>query len=155
MDVVTVIQRQQELVLSEYSEIYDLVIPEEVERGPKKVDNGILEDELEYCERLISVIEKNEVVSQYPKVREKLNLLKEIVADDIEQLELAADPDARVGHKTADTSSFGYKTHLAMTEERVITAAVVTTGEKHDGKQMQELVEKSRKAGIKVEEVYF
>jgi hypothetical protein len=41
-----------------------------------------------------------------------------------------------VGHKTADSSFFGYKTHIAMTEERIITAAVITTGEKSDGKQL-------------------
>ncbi len=38
--------------------------------------------------------------------------------------------DARIGHKSVDTSFFGYKTHIAMTEERIITAATITTGEK-------------------------
>ena len=68
----------------------------------------------------------------------------------MEQLALSKDKDARVGHKTYDTSFFGYKTHMAMTEERIITAATVTSGEKHDGKQLKELVEKSREAGIEV-----
>ena len=49
------------------------------------------------------------------------------------------DPDARVGHKTADSSFFGYKTHIAMTEERIITAAIITTGEKNDGKQLEDI----------------
>jgi len=40
-----------------------------------------------------------------------------------------------------------------MTEERIITAAVVTSGEKHDGKQLQTLVEKSRAAGVEVDTV--
>ena len=40
-----------------------------------------------------------------------------------------------------------------MTEERIITAAVVTSGEKHDGKQLKALVEKSRAAGVEVESV--
>jgi len=40
-----------------------------------------------------------------------------------------------------------------MTEERIITAATVTSGEKHDGKQLQELVEKSNAAGIEVDEI--
>jgi hypothetical protein len=53
----------------------------------------------------------------------------------------------------ADTSFFGYKTHIAMTEERIITAAVVTSGEKADGKELVPLVEKSREAGIEVENV--
>ena len=48
---------------------------------------------------------------------------------------MSKDQDARIGHKTADTAFFGYKTHIAMTPERIITAAVVTSGEKADGKQ--------------------
>src|SRR5690606_14022594 len=55
--------------------------------------------------------------------------------------------------KSADHSFFGYKTHLAMTEERIITAAVITTGEKSDGKYLPELIEKSKAAGLKVDTV--
>lgn len=120
---------------------------------PAKVNNGILEDEIEYCEKLIKVIEDNEVLTSYPKVREKLNLLKETIEDDLEQLAASKDEDARVGHKTADTSFFGYKTHIAMSDERIITAAVVTSGEKHDGKQLTTLVEKSKAAGMNVDEI--
>lgn len=36
--------------------------------------------------------------------------------------------------ETVDSSFFGYKTHMAMNEERIITAAVITTGEKSDEK---------------------
>jgi IS5 family transposase len=124
------------------------------EQFPPKVNNGILEDELEYCQKLITVIEDTETIASYPAVKEKLNMLKELVEDDLEQLELLSrDTDAKVGHKTADTSFFGYKTHLAMTEERIITAAVVTSGEKHDGKQLQELVGKSEQTGIEVKNI--
>lgn len=120
---------------------------------PAKVNNGILEDEIKYCQKLINVIENNEVISSYPSVKEKLNLLKETVEDDLEQLKLSNDLDAKLGHKTADTSFFGYKTHIAMTEERIITAAVVTSGEKNDGKQLKDLVEKSVAAGIEVKDI--
>lgn len=120
---------------------------------PSKVNNGILEDEIEYSQKLIDVIEKNEVLVHYPKVKEKLNLLKEAVNDDLEYLALSHDTDAKTGHKTADTSFFGYKTHLALSEERLITAATVTTGEKHDGKELKQLVEKSKAAGIDVVEI--
>lgn len=124
------------------------------EQFPPKVNNGILEDELEYCQKLVNVIENTETISGYPAVKEKLNILKELVEDDLEELELLSkDADAKVGHKTADTSFFGYKTHMAMTEERIITAAVVTSGEKHDGKQLQELVAKSEQAGIDVRDI--
>lgn len=42
-----------------------------------------------------------------------------------------------MGHKRYDTSFFGYKTHLPMTEERIITSITVTSGEKHDVKQLK------------------
>ncbi|MBP2615695.1 hypothetical protein J2772_000835 [Chryseobacterium jejuense] len=67
-----------------------------------------------------------------PAVKEKLNLLKETLEDADENLILSKDSDARTGHKSADRSFFCYKTHLVMTEEHIITAAVVTSGEKGD-----------------------
>jgi hypothetical protein len=72
------------------------------------------------------------------------------VEDHQEQLLLSADPDTRVGHKSADSSFFGYKTHIAMNDERIITVATVTTGEKSDGKYLQELIEKSLETGMKL-----
>ena len=50
-------------------------------------------------------------------MQEKLNLLEESARDDMEHLDTSKDEDAKIGHKTADTSFFGYKTHIAMTEE--------------------------------------
>jgi len=150
-------QKSQREILVEYSKklrksVYE--IDESIKKDfPTKVNNGILEDEIEYCEKLISVIETNEIISKYPKVKEKLNLLKEIIDDDLEMLEHTNDKDAKVGHKTADTSFFGYKTHIALTEERIITAVTVTSGEKHDGKQLKDLVEKSCENGIEVSEI--
>jgi transposase len=123
------------------------------EKFPAKNTKDILEDEIAYTQELIAVVEKEEVLKQYPKVKEQLNLLKETVADDIEQLQCSKDQDAKIGHKTADSSFFGYKTHLAMSEERIITAAVITTGEKNDGKYLKDLIEKSREAGMKIDAV--
>lgn len=120
---------------------------------PPKVNNGVLEDEIEYCEELIHIIKENEALSNYPAIKEKINLLEETVCDDLEKLAFSKDEDAKVGHKTYDTSFFGYKTHIAMTEERIITAATVTSGEKHDGKQLKALVEKSIEAGIELENI--
>lgn len=94
---------------------------------PAKPTTDVLEDEIDYCQKHIHVIEKEEI-SGLPKVREQLNLLKETIADDIEHLKISEDQDAKVGHKSADSSFFGYKTHMAMTEERIITAATITTG---------------------------
>ncbi|HEY5585255.1 MAG TPA: IS1182 family transposase [Ruminiclostridium sp.] len=123
------------------------------EKFPSKTTTNILEDEINYCQKLIDVIEREDTIAEYPKVKEKLNLLKETLADDIEHLQISEDEDAKLGHKTADSSFFGYKTHLAMSEERIITAATITTGEKTDGKQLETLIKKSMKAGINVENV--
>lgn len=71
----------------------------------------------------------------------------------MEHLETSKDEDAKTGHKTADTSFWGYKTHIAMTEERIITAATITSGEKIDGKELPKLVQKSKAAGIQFESV--
>jgi len=40
-----------------------------------------------------------------------------------------------------------------MSEERLITAAIITTGEQHDGKNLQELLENSKLTGMKVDTV--
>lgn len=120
---------------------------------PKKPTQDTIEAELDYTENLIEVIENEPKLTQFPKVKEPLNLLKETVEDDLVYLQESTDPDARVGHKSADSSFFGYKTHLAMSQERIITAATITTGEKNDGKQLSTLVEKSKQAGIEVKEV--
>ncbi len=51
---------------------------------PDKNTTDVLESEIEYCQILIEVIEKEETLVEYPKVKEQLNLLKETVTDDIE-----------------------------------------------------------------------
>ncbi|GGH86046.1 hypothetical protein JOD43_000664 [Pullulanibacillus pueri] len=56
-----------------------------------------------YSQNFIDVIEKEEVLLQYPKVKEKLNLLKETVEDVIEHLWCSKDQDAEgVLSKKAD-----------------------------------------------------
>ena len=54
---------------------------------------------------------------------------------------------------TTDALEDEIETHLAMSEERIITAATITTGEKADGKQLKALIEKSIDAGMNVENV--
>lgn len=120
---------------------------------PAKTTTDQLEDEISYSQKLIEVMENEEILKEYPKVKQELNFLKEVVQDDIEHLVESNDQDARVGHKSADTSFFGYKTHIAMSEERIITAATITSGEKNDGKELRSLIEKSQAAGMDVETV--
>ncbi len=123
------------------------------DKFPTKNTTDQLEDEIQYCKDLIEVIYKNERLTAYPKVKEKLNLLEETLNDDIEHMQSSEDEDARVGHKSSDTSFFGYKTHIAMTEERIITAATITTGEKVDGKELNILLAKSKETGLRIDTI--
>ena len=123
------------------------------DRMPKKNEDNDLKHELQYCDKLEKAIESDEVLHSLPKVKEKLNLLKETIEDTQDHYTLSRDPDARIGHKTEDSSFFGFKTHIAMTEERIITAAVVTSGEKGDGPELTELLEASQDNGIEVDTI--
>ena len=123
------------------------------EKFPTKTTSNEVKDEVTYCEKVIAVIENEPKIAHIPAVKEKLNVLKEVVEDYHEQLHYSADDDARVGHKTAESSFFGYKTHIAMSDERIITAAIVTTGEKSDGKYLQELIKKSIQTGMEIDTV--
>ena len=124
------------------------------EKMPKKRENsGLLEDQIEYTKELLNLLKEEKRFTVVADIKEKMNMLEETMKDTEYEIEYSKDKDAKVGHKTADTSFFGYKTHIAMTPERIITAAVITTGEKHDGKQMQTLIEKTKANGIEIEAV--
>lgn len=118
------------------------------EKFPSKPTSNEVKDEVDYCLQVIQVVESQPRIKVIPAVKEKLNVLKEAVDDYKEKLSYSTDPDARVGHKSADSSFFGFKTHIAMSDERIITAAIVTTGEKSDGKYLEELVKKSKETGM-------
>lgn len=120
---------------------------------PAQNESDELEKELAYCRQLKQCIESDPTLSHIPAVKEKLNLLSETLEDTEEHYTLSKDMDARIGHKSADSNFFGYKTHLAMTEERIITAAVVTSGEKGDGPELAKLLEISQQNGIQVDTI--
>jgi hypothetical protein len=86
------------------------------ERMPEKNLDNDLEKELKYCKELEELVENVPSISAIPAVKEKLNLLKETVEDTQENITLSKDTDAKIGHKSAESSFFGYKNHLAMTE---------------------------------------
>jgi transposase len=120
---------------------------------PEENDSDDLEKELTYCKKLEKRIESDQTLSLIPAVKEKLNLLKETIEDTQENCILSKDKDAKTGHKSAESAFFGYKTHLAMTEERIITAAVVTSGEKGDGPELPKLLSISQDNGIEVDTI--
>lgn len=123
------------------------------ERMPEKNNDEDLQNEIAYCKELERRVESDQTISLIPTVKEKLNLLRETVADTQDNLILSKDADARTGHKSADSSFFGYKTHIAMTEERIITAALVTSGEKGDGPELPKLLKISQENGIGVDTI--
>ena len=124
------------------------------DKMPKKKEaSGLLEDQIKYTKELLKLVKEDGRFTALPGIKEQIDYLEETMNDTEIELEYSKDQDARVGHKTADTSFFGYKTHLAMTPERIITAATITTGEKHDGKELVNLIEKSVSNGIKVEAI--
>lgn len=120
---------------------------------PAKNTDDNLEHELAYTQSLLDKVSEDKILINIPKVQERLNLLKETLEDIQDHYTTSKDKDARVGHKTRDDHFFGYKSHIAMTPERIITAATVTSGERGDGPQLPELVEKSRQNGIEVDTV--
>lgn len=123
------------------------------DRMPRKNIDNDLEKELAYCKELKGIVEKELSINSIPPLQEKLNILSEMVEDTQENMVLSKDKDAKTGHKSAESSFFGYKTHLAMTEERIITAAVVTSGEKGDGPELSKLLEISQENGIEVDTI--
>ncbi len=124
------------------------------DKMPKKRESsGLLEDQIEYTKELLKLVKDDGRFTNLPGIKEQIDYLEETMNDTEIELEYSKDQDAKVGHKTADTSFFGYKTHLAMTPERIITAATITTGEKHDGKELVDLIEKSENNGIEIEAI--
>ena len=132
-------------------EIYKTQV-ELAEQFPEKPDiTATIEDEIEYTELLVSTLEGRLSNKTSQRLLERL---KELLEDDkIKSIQSEKDEEASVGHKSIDTGFFGYKNHLAMTDERLITGIEVTTGRTADTKEMVSLVEKSKKNGIVVEEV--
>jgi transposase len=90
-------------------------------------------------------------------LKEKLEIAKQIVKDERlltkKGIRSAVDPDARFGRKSTSKSFYGYKNHLAMTEEEIITAVHVTPGNELDGKQLQNLINKTLEQELIIEEV--
>ena len=130
--------------------------PEIKEQFPNKpCDEETLDVEINYTKELIEIIKKelkNEKMSQ--KITNKIKNIEEILeSDKIKEIQSAHDKDAKQGYKSEDNSFFGYKNHIAMTEDRIITGIEVTTGEAPDGKYLETLVEKSENNGIEVKEV--
>ena len=125
------------------------------EKFPEKPEETAdLNDEIEYSKKLIEAV-KDEVEQNGSQKAKKaaLKVLDLLENEKIREIQSAVDEDAKLGHKSEHNSFFGYKTHIAMTEERIITGLEITTGEAADGHYLQQLVNQSEENGIIVEEV--
>lgn len=129
--------------------------PEIKEKFPiKPGDDDTLENEIEYTKELVKVVKKeiNEITNK--KITNSVKHIEEVLnSQNITEIQSVVDTDAKQGYKSENNSFFGYKNHIAMTEDRIITGLEVTTGEAPDGKYLETLVKKSKDSGIDVKEV--
>lgn len=113
----------------------------------KKIMKEFLEKAVEAAEPHAGFI-AGEVIKE---IREILSDEKFILQKGLRSL---VDTDARVGYKSREDAFFGYKTEYTMTtDERIITAMDVHSGEYVDGTGFQGLLERTENAGVKVEAV--
>lgn len=144
----------RELTKNLRKEIYRTT-PELKEIIPNKLEEtATLQEEIEYTKELLKVIKENMTDTTSERVKKRYKKVEEMLKSErIEQIRSAVDKDARTGYKSEDNDFFGYKNHVAMTEERIVTALEITSGEAPDGKYLPNLSEKSKKAGIEVKEI--
>ncbi len=104
--------------------------------------------EISYGNRLVKYVEEElSHLTDVPAVRKLLNRFKELLSDISDHYNASLyDSDARVGHKSADTKFFGYKTQILMDEEsRLIEGAEVTSGEVGDPVAAKDVIEQTAK----------
>ncbi|MEL7622439.1 MAG: IS1182 family transposase [Clostridiales bacterium] len=126
--------------------------PELAQSFPEKpAETAELEEEIRYTKVLVEGLAHCLESKTAQKLRDRI---EEMLEDDkIKTIQSSYDGEAKTGHKSKDSSFFGYKNHLAMTDERLITAIEVTPGQEPDTPRLQSLIEKTVKKGVKVEEV--
>lgn len=127
--------------------------PELAEYFPEKpLETAEIEEELEYTKKLIEVLDVKLAYKASSKQYEKV---KELLQDDkIKSIQSSEDSEATIGHKSKEDSFFGYKNHIAITDECLITGIEVTTGRAAYIKILETLVGKSRKNGIEVKGIF-
>jgi hypothetical protein len=119
----------------------------------KPCEAAELADEIEYAYRLLENVGTDILQSEKPSLIELYECIKELPdTDRTRKIRSKDDEDARFGHKTASSTFFGFKNHLAMTEDRIITGIEVTHGGESDCKQPPALLEKTIENGVEVKE---
>lgn len=149
----TVTQVLRDLSKQLRREIYREMV-ELSEKFPEKPsETAELTEEIEYTYRLLASVgtdilesEKSSLIELYERIKELLD------TDRIREIRSKDDEDARFGHKTSSSTFFGYKSHLAMTEERIITGIEVTHGGEPDCNHLPTLLKKTINNGVVIKE---
>lgn len=143
--------------------------PEIKERLPEKPKQGAsFGTELAYSKRLVKALEKedkgkweNRAKKEYRRLEDHLSMIAQAEGSMPQKgdketqkpiKESVVDEEAKTGFKGENNSFFGYKSHIAMTENGIITGIHVTSGEESDGKHLEKLVEQSIENGVEVKE---
>ncbi len=64
---------------------------------PEKNTDDNLEHELDYTKDLLNVVGSNPCLAEVPKIKERLNMLKEVLSDIEDHYVTSEDEDARLG----------------------------------------------------------
>jgi transposase len=125
------------------------------EKFPEKPsETAELADEIEYTRQLLESVGTEILQSENIFLTKLYERIKELLdTDRIREIRSKDDEDARFGHKKANSIFFGFKSHLAMTEGRIVTGVEVTHGGEPDGKQLPILLEKTKNNGVEVREI--
>jgi len=120
----------------------------------KPGETSELADEIDYTYRLLESVGEEILQSGKSGLIELYERIKELLdTDRIREIRSKDDEDARFGHKSTTSTFFGYKSHLAMSEERIITGIEVTHGGEQDCNHLPVLLEKTLNNGIRVKEM--
>jgi IS5 family transposase len=115
------------------------------------IEDDIFE-EIDYTKTLVAALEEVDLKSE--KAQKLLAKVKKTLElPNLVELQSANDEDAKIGHKSEDNDFFGYKNHIAMTEEGIITGLSVTNGTAADNKEFENIVNQTLEIGVEVEDI--
>lgn len=138
--------------LGEVPSEFDTNIPNYKKIADHKQAKQTMKDYLEGVMAKAAPLGKEETKTAIAEAKEILSDERFILQKGLRSF---VDKDARVGRKSKTTNFFGYKDEYIMTtDERIITAVEVRSGEYVDGTEFDTLLERTKTAGIAPTEVY-
>ncbi|MEG1846678.1 MAG: transposase, partial [Oscillospiraceae bacterium] len=125
------------------------------ENFPQKPSlNDTIEEEIEYTRLLIKAIENSGELKSESAKKQLLKIKETLDLPNLTELQSGYEKDAKIGHKSKTDEFFGYKNHIAMTEnEQLITALEITNGNAADTKSFENIANKTLENGIEITEI--